>query len=291
MKKNKPVSRLLFAESLADEISADWRYGLVLPYVQHSPSYLAVKDMSSDKKAAAKELPRDHQAVRNFAQWLGILSIDTSSKVVDPTKWLKNAKANLYGFQKPIPSVAHTFTAENEPSHLISEDLDYPCIMLRVPLTLTMSEAVKQIKAIFNLHISENGLQFNSPLPKGYNGEYKLEISKLRRSTLVKGVDALAMYKSKLPLWEIGNELKLSPRNQIDVHRITSMDQDELADKKRVLSIMAKRLINTAFLIAENAARGRFPSDKPFPEAILDTYKRTAGRPAGSKRTKRLNVR
>ena len=46
-----------------------------------------------------------------------------------------------------------------------------------------------------------------------------------------------------------------------------------------------------ALLIAENAARGRFPCDKPFPEAMLDAYTRKAGRPVGSKRPKRINVR
>ena len=56
---------------------------------------------------------------------------------------------------------------------------------------------------------------------------------------------------------------------------------------QEVLSIAARRLIRTAALVAENAARGHFPCDKPFAEAQLDYYKRKAGRPVGSKRAKR----
>jgi hypothetical protein len=56
---------------------------------------------------------------------------------------------------------------------------------------------------------------------------------------------------------------------------------------KELLSIAASRLIKTATLVAENAARGRFPSNKPFIEAKLSKNARKAGRPIGTKRKKR----
>jgi phenylpyruvate tautomerase PptA (4-oxalocrotonate tautomerase family) len=59
--------------------------------------------------------------------------------------------------------------------------------------------------------------------------------------------------------------------------------EDELGDRKELLSIAASRLIRCASLVAENAARGRFPSDKNFSEAITTPYKRKAGRPFGRK--------
>ena len=284
------ISPLLFAETFADEIAPDWRYSLVLPYIQHSSSYLAVRDKHLGRKVSKDELPSDANLILNVANWLDILAISADIDKGDQTYWLERAKKSLYGFHKAIPTVGHTFTEANESILLNAGDLDYPCIMLRIPLTLTMTEALSQIKSIFNLHAKNYGAQFGTPLPDSHKGQYKLETSKLRQDTLVKGVDALTMYKAGEPLWKIGNQLDLSIKNKIEDDGV-NLDQDELADKKRVLSIMAKRLINTAFLVAENAARGRFPSDKPFPEAILGTYKRTAGRPVGSKRPKRLNVR
>ena len=58
-------------------------------------------------------------------------------------------------------------------------------------------------------------------------------------------------------------------------------------DNKLVLSVAARRLIRMAILVAENAARGNFPSNKPFPEAMLEHYQRKAGRPVGSRGPKR----
>ena len=59
------------------------------------------------------------------------------------------------------------------------------------------------------------------------------------------------------------------------------LNDHNLADRKELLSIAASRLIKTAALVAENAARGRFPSDNIFNEAITTPYKRKAGRPIG----------
>jgi hypothetical protein len=98
------------------------------------------------------------------------------------------------------------------------------------------------------------------------------------------------MHRNGTPLWKIGNDLHLSPDNAIDENDAT-LDQDVAADRKQVLSIMAHRLVKTAALVAENAARGRFPSDEPFTEAILSPFKRAPGRPIGSKRPKRMTVR
>jgi len=57
------------------------------------------------------------------------------------------------------------------------------------------------------------------------------------------------------------------------------LSEHELSYRKNVLSIAARRAIRQAVLVAENAARGRFPTDKWFPEAILSPYSRKAGRP------------
>ena len=53
----------------------------------------------------------------------------------------------------------------------------------------------------------------------------------------------------------------------------------DVSAAKSYLQIMASKLIHKAELIAENAARGRFPSDKSFPEAVLVSNQRKVGRP------------
>jgi len=77
------------------------------------------------------------------------------------------------------------------------------------------------------------------------------------------------------------------PTQCFDEKQVNDRNIQEFSENKEILSIAARRHIRTAVLIAENAARGRFPSDKPFKQAMMGDYKREAGRPAGTKRIKR----
>ena len=93
------------------------------------------------------------------------------------------------------------------------------------------------------------------------------------------------MYKRGFPLWKIGNELRLIPAQSF-IEKDADKIEIDLADRKEILSIAASRLIKTAVLVAENAARGVFPSDKSLSKAITTPYKRKAGRPTGTKKIK-----
>jgi hypothetical protein len=108
----------------------------------------------------------------------------------------------------------------------------------------------------------------------------------LRVDTLQNGLTALRLYKKRLPLWKIGNQLRLIPAQSFIESDTGDILAADLADRKELLSIAASRLIRCAALVAENAARGRFPSDKSFSEAITMPYKRKAGRPTGTKKVK-----
>ena len=102
------------------------------------------------------------------------------------------------------------------------------------------------------------------------------------RQTLQQGLDALRLYKKGIPLWRIGNKLRLIPAQCFDEVKSENENNFQYSDQKEILAVAARRLIRTAVLVAENAARGRFPSDKPFAEAIMGDYARKAGRPVGS---------
>jgi len=138
-------------------------------------------------------------------------------------------------------------------------------------LNLTLPQALKQLrKQLANY-------QFSTALPKQTAPTYQLSNSKLRIETLQNGLTALRLYRRGLPLWKIGNELRLIPAQSF-IERDMDLNDPNLADRKELLSIAASRLIKTAALVAENAARGRFPSDKRFSEAITSPYSRKAGR-------------
>ena len=114
--------------------------------------------------------------------------------------------------------------------------------------------------------------------------------SKLRKETLTAGVDALKYHECGMPLWCIGNRLRLIPAKSFDKREVNKDNAFLYSEQKELLSIAARRLIRTAVLVVKNAARGRSPCDKPFAEVQMDYYKRKPGRPVGSTRTKRCEA-
>lgn len=112
--------------------------------------------------------------------------------------------------------------------------------------------------------------------------KYSVLKNRIRETTLEAGWHALTyqrLHDQEIPLWWIGNTLNLILRQSFNQEQYDRLKSRELAERKRLLGIAAARLIKTAGLIAENAARGRFPCVDPFPEAQMSFFKRKAGRP------------
>ena len=288
MSANKPNKALkpLYADVYVDEVDVlpDWRYHLVVPYMRLSSSHLAVRDKYRGEKVAKAALPKDEELVFQVADGFDLLSVEADDDGGDHTEWWERAGKYLYGYQNQIPSVTHLFADADEVKKVRIGGLGYPSLALNVPFTLTMTEAIAQIRRLFKMYEQDPELHFGMKLPDSYIAHVKLEPSRLRQDTLVKGVVALSMHREGLPLWQIGNKLELSLGSMIDENLMHTMDQDLLAEKEKVLIVMARRLIKTAALVAENTARGRFPSDKPFAEAMLSDYNRAPGRPKGTGR-------
>lgn len=290
-RRNKDALTQLGAHYIEDEVEveSDWRYQLVVPYIRQSMSYQAVRDKYRGAKVKKADLPKDEAAVYKVAEWFDILDEAADDDGGDQTDWWERAGKTLYGFDNPIPTVTGSYIGAQETATMTLGHV-VPSLVIQVPLNLTLGKAQGQIKDLFKLYIehSNSEIQFGAPLPPSYKAHYKLEKSKLQESTLVNGLKALSLYLSGKALWEIGKELDLSPAHRLD-ERIKKHSQEE-RDNKRFLSIKARQLVRIASLVAENAARGRFPSKTPFPEAMLSTYEREAGRPKGSKSPKTMNV-
>jgi hypothetical protein len=272
------------------DVAANWRYTLIVPYIMQSPSFIAVRAKHSGAVVQKSNLPKDASLVLKIAERFDLLAVESCDDFTTNLDWWNRAGKFLYGTTTETPKVEQVLIRTGKTGAIKFDKKSYPVISLQVPLTLTATEAISQIKLIFQIHTALNSVSFSSPIPDKHIAEFQLHPSRLRQDTLVNGVKALAMHRNGTPLWKIGNDLHLSPDNAIDENDAT-LDQDVAADRKQVLSIMAHRLVKTAALVAENAARGRFPSDEPFTEAILSPFKRAPGRPIGSKRPKRMTVR
>jgi hypothetical protein len=247
----------------------DWRYDLVCDYLKASPSYEAVY-RKLQKQKSPYPLPKDFKKVEQVHNDFGAIY------KMQELAWWEQIGMQLYGIKAPIPKVRLTGNLNKQTPTIAIDKSEHESLVFEVPLGLTISEALKQIKQI------AKNYDFAKPLPKKLKPKYQLEKIKLRKKNLQQGLQALRMYKKKMPLWQIGNRLDLVPSKTFDEKALQTKDAYKYSDNKEVMSIAASRLIKNAALIAENAARGRFPNNRPFKEAITTPYERDAGRPVGS---------
>jgi hypothetical protein len=254
-------------------VASDWRYDLLLDYLQLSPSYQACTKSQGNLEGGT-ELPIDSGLVQAVFNDFGDIR-----RIGEARWWNVRGKA-LFGVKAPAPVVRVIGRLTAKDSRQITDWTGVDELLVTLPLGLTRSAALKKLAKQLT------DLPFAEALPRDVSAKYTLYPSKLRKETLAAGIDALKMYRRKEPLWRIGNQLRVVPAQCFD-EREEKLNSRNYTENKIVLSIAARRLIRCAILVAENAARGRFPSNKAFPEAMLEQYQRKAGRPVGSRGPKR----
>jgi hypothetical protein len=253
-------------------VAQDWRYDLVCDYLKLSPSYQAVR---SHKRGEQVELPADNVQVEQVYADFGDLY-----KIREADWWGKIGR-QLYGITAPLPQVQRLGSLDAMKTAIRANWQGIDSVVVEIPLALTLPQALRQVRKAIEKEA------FAAALPAQVAPKYQLAKSKLRIETLTAGVDALKLYKRGMPLWQIGNHLRVVPAQCFDDSKAFESHKQLFSENKEILSIAARRLIRTAVLVAENAARGRFPSDRPFAEAMMGDYRRKAGRPVGSTSPKR----
>lgn len=255
-------------------VAPDWRYALIYHYFIASPSYQAVeRDLLGQK--SPYPLPKDYKLVAKVIRDFGPLY------KMREVSWWRETGMHLYGIKAPAAQARLVGSLNQGREKLVVHKSAYDSVVIDFPLNMTVSDAVKQFKKI------ASGFDFIKTTPKALKPKYQLEKIKLREKNLKLGIDALHLYTKKMPLWQIGNILDLVPSKTFEESLLSSKNAYKYSENKEVMSIAASRLIRNAALVAENAARGRFPNNRPFKEAILTPYERESGRPTGSAAPKR----
>lgn len=265
--------------------ASDWRYEALVDYLKLSPSYKLVCEWArKGQKALPSNAPKDwKQIVKTYENFGDVWRIPES-------RWWKSRGIALFGIKA---AKAQTFIAGNSDDvHLINsstatqsqntwQDMGKPeCLVLAIPTNQTKQMALKQINAIVRAG------NFVSTKPRLIKPKYELIRSKLREPTIKLGTIALKMYQNGYPLWLIGTRLELSPAHHIKLDDEGNPDPGELnlADKKIRLQILASKLVAKAELLAENAARGLYPTDATCRYAMkFKSATRKVGRPSKSK--------
>ena len=262
--------------------ASDWRYEALVDYLKLSPSYKLVCEWArKGSKVIPKNAPKDwKQLVKTYEDFGDVWRISES-------RWWDSRGKALFGIKA---AKAQTFAiGHSDETALINskiaaqsqntwQDMGTPeCLVLAIPTNQTKQMALKQINAIVRAG------NFVSTKPKLIKPKYELIRSKLREPTIKLGIMALKMYQFGSPLWLIGNRLALSPAHHIKLDDEGILDANELnlAEKKIRLQILASKLVAKAELIAENAARGLYPTDATCRYAIkFESLTRKVGRPS-----------
>lgn len=272
MTKIRKISRIEIQGARFEEdgyfAALDWRYELLVDYLKMSPTYEAI---CKSKRKPIKGAPKDWgKIVKTYADFKDVFAIRESD-------WFREIGMHLYGL-KAKQSEAFVVSEESKVDFLVSHDVDKAkrsweemarpdTLVLAIPRNQTKQHALKQVTALIR------SLDFASAKELNTKPKYQLIKSKLQKHTLVKGIEALKLYRRNMPLWEIGYTLGLSTMHCRDID-----NEENILDSKVRLQIMASKLIRKAENIAENAARGRFPTDKPL-KAASNRIARKVGRP------------
>lgn len=110
------------------------------------------------------------------------------------------------------------------------------------------------------------------------NGLMRLETNKINSLTLIKGY-LLVNYKAagpqvegeKIPNWKLGVDANLRSKWVDELKGLKKLTHDNL-EARTELGILVSRKIKEAFYVAENAARGNFPSSKKIDTSLDFDY-------------------
>lgn len=246
-------------------------------YLILSPSYDLARKSRQGLLTGDEALPSDFEAVLSVYDDLGPVEYDAFSE------WWMERRIRLFGFGGfGRPSVVQLGVmdegCDDAAVSQIGDELKayhnqqweeqgQPLALLAaIPVGLPKAQIIMQLTAM----IEE--LPDSRFTKRSMNAKYTLTGTKLHRDAVVKYRDCLTMRArwQKAPLWLIGSLTKVSDiyseRLKPQVARLYS-HEEQMADREAI-KFPTSRAIKRAHMIAENAARGIFPSYKPCPHAM-----------------------
>lgn len=250
-------------------VTSDWRYPRFLDFLQISPSYrLAHLVATGAVKRSDQSLPADFQQVeRTYAAFGDV----THTYFWD--WWLRTAQYQFGVSLKPEARVLLKLDIRQQPTetdirqaeteladHLF---IDRPAQGNQATIVVALpvhNDRKTMLKAFERLLDETYGLlgQQEGIAP------FSIQRNKMREHTLRMALRVLRA-RAALPkerLFIIGHRANVSPANVTGEQRSRVNGEDK--DKRKQMEIMTIRHLNRAYVLAENAARGLFPSLAPL---------------------------
>lgn len=259
-----------------------------LQFLRLSPSYELARKCRAGELNGSEALPADFDTVLAVYDDLGDVIVP---RFVD---WWREVGISHFGFEgeKPSPSLLGTIQhgGDNDlgpamrgyMSKSWPEQGEPKAIIAAIPVGLTKAQIAKWIDATF----TEYGGEAVTPAAPSY----ELTGRKLRRRSVWQYMRCLLTKAANpdMTLWQIGAKVKLSTTYSDQEARSQQRTYDKAIDHKN-LKEMTSRALNRGQMLAENAARGIFPSYTKCPTAMPFDWAETHQRSVMARKIERAS--
>ena len=252
----------------------DALYGYWFEFLRLSPSYQLAHRVRSGERLSAKDkerLPAD------FARVLAVYDdFGNVQRALFRPWWLKRG-LTLMGKAGEPPSVQQLGTIDvtsSNASELIQQGISGytegawgrqskpDALIIAIPLTAQRTKIMRSIRKLLNEYPSP---KMGAPEPKYGLLKHKTHISSLNFALKTVWHRALDPKRS---LWRIGAEIRISPTFSEEVDPKARKRTQDTTYARKMLAILTSRAFSRGLMLAENAARGIFPSYANCPHAV-----------------------
>jgi hypothetical protein len=237
-------------------------------YLRLSPSYALALDCASANELATK-LGDEQRALH---VWKTRVDMGNLFEVMYRDWWLDRG-LTLFGVhsQRPRVELIHRNSpiegdedliraSQKQVEHYLTQSFQQQgrpdSVLMSIPLDQKPSATIRQLKKLLN--------EIKAVPPVLPEVAYPLESNKMRYRRLLAGV-RLVYHRAAKPdeeLWRVASRAKISQTHILDPN---SPKKDiKNAEARRMLTIMASRLLHDSMVVAENASMGLFPSLRPI---------------------------
>ena len=262
MEKLAAISR----EKYQLKVSAHWRFRQFFNFLQVSPSYELARLASIGKLDPKRPRPKDFADVMRTFKAFG----DTRQTEFWDW-WIKRAQFQFGMSQEPAVALIMDADAGRQVSDSDIQqgksalqhywETQRPneglpaALVLAIPLNGGRNKILKRATEVVDRF-------YNPKVHQATGAPYQLIHDKTREATLVTAMRVLRA-RAALPnakLFVIGNRSKIQTQYETD-EKLKLYNSEQ----RRHMAILTSRHFKNAYLFAENAARGKFPSLDPLP--------------------------
>ena len=250
-------------------VVADWRYRRFYEFLQLSPSYRLANLIAQGKLDRSEcVLPTDFELVEATYSAFGDVT-----RTIFWDWWLKTAQYQ-FGVSatpraKSLLRVEMRKEVDDDMIRSTHDQLDefvlvdrpaqgnLATLVIAIPLQNDRKALLKDISRLIDEAYGKGAAQSGI-------APWHMIKNKMREQTLIQARKVVLgrAARPKAKLFVIGNITNVSPANWSD----EKLKRDKVeANKRENMEILTSRHLHRAYILAENAARGRFPSLDPLP--------------------------